>query len=505
MEDLLTGLAMVVNAETILWVSAGAVIGIILGALPGLTATMGVALMLPVSFFLPTATGLTMLLGVYSGAVSGASIPAILLGIPGNPNALATMEDGYRMSRSGLAGPALGGAALASLIGGLLSLMVLAFFSPLLARATLAFGPAEKFGLAVLGLGIIVSIAGNNLVKGFIMMCFGICLAMLGTDPFTNASRLPFPGLLATTSLQNGIPLVPSLIGLFGISQVFMDLERVREGPSDIPVITVKQLFPSLRKLRDMWQLILEATGIGTLIGAIPGTGASIAVFLTYERAKKLTHRPNSKLDKVGTGVLEGVFAPEVANNAVTGGALIPLLTLGIPGDATTAVLLGALMIKGVIPGHDLFAHDMPLVYSIFIGMGMSLVAMFVFQLLGIRIFPKVLKVPVSFLLPVILILSVIGSFAIDGQAPIVATYNMGLTLLLGFLGFLFKKGNFPISPLVLGLILGGMLEENFRLAVKLGQGDYFIFFRSPIVLIMLAATGVALAWPWLTRLARRK
>ncbi len=459
---------------------------------------MGVALMLPVSFFLPAATGLTMLLGVYTGAVAGASIPAILLGIPGNPNALATVEDGYTMSRNGQAGLALGSATLASLIGGTLSPIILSLFAPLLAKATLAFGPAEKFGLAVLGLGVIISIAGNNLLKGCIMTTFGICLSMLGTDPFTNASRVPFPDLLSTTPLQNGISLVPALIRLFGISQAFVDLERIGDGRCDVPVISAKKLFPSFAKLRQMWRLILESTGIGTLIGAIPGTGASIAVFLSYERARKVANRPGSSLQKLGTGAIEGIFAPEVTNNAVTGGALIPLLTLGIPGDAVTAVLLGALLIKGIIPGHDLFAYNMPLVYSIFFGMAFSLIAMFIFQLAGIRLFPQVLRVPVSFLIPIILVLSYIGTFAIDGQAVMVATFNMGLTLILGLIGYACKKGGYPISPLVLGLILGSMLEENFRLAVKLAGGDYFVFLRSPIVLIMLAVTGLAFVWPWL-------
>lgn len=500
MEDILAGLSLVLNVTTIFWVSIGAILGIVLGALPGLTATMGVALMLPVSLFLPTATGMAMLMGVYSGAVAGASIPAILLGIPGNPNALATVTDGYQMSRKGLAGQALGGATLASLIGGLLSLGALVLFAPLLARATLAFGPAEKFSLALLGLSIIVSIAGDNLMKGFILMFLGICLALIGTDPFTNAPRVPFPYLFASTPLQNGISLVPALIGLFGISQAFFDLDRLKDGNSDIPVITVRKLFPSMRKLAQMWRLILDSTVIGTIIGAIPGTGASIAVFISYERARKLTNAPGSSLDKVGTGCLEGVFAPEVTNNAVTGGALIPLLTLGIPGDSTTAVLLGALLIKGVIPGHELFTHNMPLVHAIFFGMAFSLVAMFVFQLLGIRLFPYVLKVPISFLIPIIVILSYIGTFAIEGQAVIVATYNMCIAFLLGFLGFLCKKTRYPISPLVLGLILGGMLEENFRLAIKLGRGDYLVFFRSPIVLAMLAVTVLALFWPTLAR-----
>jgi len=372
MTDILAGIDLIMTVETIIWISIGSILGIVLGALPGLTATMGVALMLPVSFYLPTATGMALLLAVYTGAVSGASIPAILLGIPGNPNALATTEDGYRMSQKGLGGMALGGAVVASLIGGLLSLAILAMFAPLLAKATLAFGSAEKFSLALLGLSVIASIASKNLSKGVLTGAFGVCLAMLGTDPFTNAPRMPFPDLLAMSPLQNGIKLIPALIGLFGVSQALFDLERVGRGALAVPQVEVKNIFPSLAKIAKMWRLILESTGIGTFIGAIPGTGASIAVFLAYERARKITHKKGSKLDRVGTGCIEGVFAPEVANNAVTGGALIPVLTLGIPGDAATAVLLGALMVKGVVPGYELFAQDLPLVYAIFFGMGLS-------------------------------------------------------------------------------------------------------------------------------------
>jgi len=486
MAEILAGLGLLLNVQTLLWIMVGSILGLVLGALPGLTATMGIALMLPISFYLPTATGMALLLAVYSGSVSGASIPAILLGIPGNPNALATTEDGYKMTQKGQGGLALGAGALASLIGGAFSLVLLCFFAPLLAKATLAFGPAEKFALALLGLAVIASIASGNLVKGIIMGAFGICLSMLGTDPFSNAPRMPFPEFFAMSPLQNGIKLIPALIGLFGISQALLDLERLNKGALLMPQVNLDNHFPSFTKVKNMWRLILESTGIGALIGAIPGTGASIAVFLSYERAKKISRAPSSKLDPVGSGCLEGVFAPEVANNAVTGGALIPVLTLAIPGDAATAVLLGALMVKGVVPGYELFQNDLPLVYAIFFGVGFSLIAMFLFELIAIRIFPRVLRVPVSFLVPIILMLSFVGTFAIDGQAVVTATYNMAVAFILGALGYLFKKTDYPISPLVLGLILGGMLEENYRLAVKLGQGNPLVFFHSPIVLAML-------------------
>jgi len=241
------------------------------------------------------------------------------------------------------------------------------------------------------------------------------------------------------------------------------------------------------------------------LIGDIPGTGASIAVFLSYERAKKIAAGSNGRLEPLGSGCIEGVFAPEVANNAVTGGALIPVLTLAIPGDAATAVLLGALMVKGVVPGHQLFTDNLPLVYAIFAGVALSLVAMFIFQLAGIRLYPKVLKVPLTLLIPIVLALSFVGTFAIDGQAVVTATYDMGTALFLGVIGFLFKKGDYPISPLVLGLILGPMLEENMRLAVKVGQGSYLTFFERPIALAFLVLAVLSVAGPRLFRRQRGK
>ncbi len=258
MADVVAGLQMVFTLQTIFWVMAGSILGIILGALPGLTATMGIALMLPISLYLPTATGMALLLAVYTGAVSGASIPAILLGIPGNPNALATVEDGYKLASKGLAGLALGGAVVASLIGGLLSLLALMLFAPLLAKATLAFGSAEKFALAVVGLAIIASISANDLSKGVVAGSLGICLAMIGTDPFTNAPRMPFADVFAMSPLQNGIKLIQALIGLFGISQAFLDLEKVARGKVTVPQLQLGRLFPSWSKLAAMWRIILE-------------------------------------------------------------------------------------------------------------------------------------------------------------------------------------------------------------------------------------------------------
>jgi len=500
LSNLLVGFLQIFNIQTILWIATGEILGIILGALPGLTATMGIALMLPISFQLNDATGMALLLGVYCGAVSGASIPAILLGIPGNPNAIATVYDGQKMTKKGLAGQALGGAVVASFIGGIGSLTLLILFSPLIAQFTLLFGPAEKASLALVGLAIIASVSSDNISKGILTGAFGLTLSLIGTDPFTNSPRIPFPNLLEKTPLMSGIHLIPALIGLFGISQALMDMDRIRKGGIAPPQVKIEKVFPSLKKILRMWRIFIESTGIGALIGAIPGTGASIAVFLSYERAKKITSRPGSKLEKIGTGCLEGVMAPEVANNAVTGGALIPALSLGIPGDAATSVLLGALLVKGVVPGYQLFSQNMSLVYAIFFALLLSNVFMFTFQLLGVRIFPKVLNIPVQILVPVIVILSLIGSYAIQGQAIMAAVFDMGVALFLGIIGYFLKKGGYPIAPIVLGLILGGMFEENFRRAVKLARGNYFIFFTKPIALVFIILAVVSVLLPLLKK-----
>lgn len=496
MELIFQGFSQIANISTILWMAIGSILGIILGALPGLTATMGIALMMPISFQLPTATGIGLLLAVYCGAVSGASIPAILIGIPGNPNAIATIEDGLLMTKKGKAGEALGGAVVASFIGGIGSLLVLVLFSPLVARLTLAFGPAEKTTLALVGLVIIASVSGKNILKGLLMGAFGMALAFVGTDPFSNQLRIPFAKMLATTPLSKGLDLTSALIGLFGISQVFFELSKPFEEVHEVEPIMINKIFPSFAKLKAMWKIILSSLGIGTLIGAIPGTGASIAVFMAYNSAKGITENSNGKLEPLGTGSLEGVFAPEVANNAVTGGALIPALALGIPGDAATAVLIGALMVKGVTPGFHLFATNMSLVYAIFITMLLANIFMVLFQLLGVRLYPKILSVPQQILLPIILILSFIGSYAVAGQATAVGIFNLGTALFMGLVGYFLKKDGYPIAPIVLGLILGGMFEENFRRAVKLAGGNYFVFLTKPICLLFIGFSILSIALP---------
>lgn len=347
-----------------------------------------------------------------------------------------------------------------------------------------------------MGLTIIASISSKNIVKGLVMGAFGMILAFLGTDPFSGQVRIPFPGLLAKTPLSKGVDLISALIGLFGISQVLLDIGKKDSGPQKVIKLKISETFPPLKKVLSMWRIIAESLGIGVIIGAIPGTGASIAVFIARDRAKKICENSKGKLEQLGTGALEGVFAPEVANNAVTGGALIPTLALGIPGDGATAVLIGALMIKGITPGFQLFSAQLDLVYAIFIALFLANVAMLVFQFAGVPLYPKILRVPPRLLLPQILILSLIGAYAVSGQAVTAGIYNLAIALVMGVIGYFLIRDGYPIAPIVLGLILGGMFEENFRRAVKLAQGNYLTFFTKPICLLFIAFSVISVVWP---------
>lgn len=504
MDTLVSAAGLVFVPATLALIAAGAILGLILGAIPGLTATMGVTLMLPVSLHLPPGAGMALLLAVYVGAVSGASTPAILLGIPGNPNAIATVRDGHAMTRSGRAGQALGAAALASLIGGLASVAVLALFAPLLAPVTLAFGPADKTMLAVLGLAAVASISSRDPAKGGLCAALGIALAMLGLDVYTNQLRMPMPDWVRGTPLQTGLPMVPLLIGVFGISQVLIDIDRIRRGDLTVPQIPRRNVFPGLSELRRLWRVTAESAGIGTFIGAIPGAGASIAVFLAYERARTLAARPGSRIGPIGDGAVAGVFAPETANNAVTGGGLLPILTLALPGDAVGAILLGALLIQGIVPGPVLFTQHPDLVLAIFLSMALGMIVVFVFQILGVRLFPLILRVPVTALGPPVLLLCLVGAFAVNGQSIVVGSFNMAVAMGFGVVGYLLRRGGYPIAPFVLGFILGPLLEQNFRLAIRQAQGNALVFVTEPIALTFLLLALVWVFWrPVALRLCR--
>lgn len=474
MEPLLKGLALVLQPTTLLWIVVGDIVGIFIGALPGLTATMGLALFLPVTIQLDSITAISLLLGLYFGAVTGASIPAVLFGIPGNPNAIATVFDGLPMARKGQAGVALGGAVIASFIGGLISTVALLAASPALARFSLLFWPAEYFSLAVASLTIVASVSGSSLLRGVVMGAMGVLLATVGIDTMTGVRRFTFENPF----LASGIGLVPVLIGMFGITQALDDAAR----SMDLHQVVTQQLgrlFPSLRQLRGMWRIILESGWIGTFIGLLPGAGASVAVVLAYERAKQISPRP----EEFGTGRLEGVIAPEVANNACIGGGLIPTFTLALPGEAAAVPILAAMVIHGVTPGPLLFTSQPHFIYAIIFAMVVANLTTCIFQLGGIRVFIKALSVPPALMPPLVILLSVLGAYALNGWM-----YDAVVAVAAGILGFILKRAGYPLIPLILGMVLGPMMESEFRRMMIITGGDMTVFVTRPLSLLLLAA-----------------
>lgn len=485
MELLLQGLTNVFQPSVILLLIAGVIVGIIIGSLPGLTATMGVALFLPVTFGMEAVAGILLLIGVYFGSIYGGSISAILLNTPGTPASAATALDGYQLTKQGKAGKALGVAAIASGVGGVLSIIMLVFISPQLAELALDFSAPEMFALALFGLSIISSISGVSMLKGLIAGVFGLVIATIGMDPMTSYPRFTFDQL----SLLNGLSFIPVMIGLFAVSEALIIMEEQLTGGQGLKKIVASFVLPKWNELKSLWVTMTRSGLIGTFIGIIPGAGADIAAFVSYNEAKRFSKKEDK--DLFGKGNLKGVAASEAANNGVTGGAMVPLLTLGIPGDAVTAVLLGALVVQGIQPGPQLFTTNADLVYTLFAGMFVANILMLIFGLSGIRLFTKILKVPKNIIAPIIVVLSTIGAFAIANNF-----FDVYTMLVAGIIGFFMKKFGFPASPIVLALILGPMAESELRRTLIMSEGSYSIFLDRPIALVLIVFALLSLVLP---------
>lgn len=452
----------------------GVIAGIVIGALPGLTATMGVAILVPFTFWLPTLPALMTLLGVYVGAMYGGAIPAVLIRTPGTPAAAATALDGYPLAQQGNAGLAIGISCITGVIGGVFSTLVLMAAAPQVARFALQFGPAEYFALAVFGLSVIASLSERALAKGLLMGALGLLVSTIGMDPITAVPRFTF----GATQLLEGLAFIPVLVGVFAFGEVLY--QSCLPEPDRSVFGRIARVLPSLGE----WKQITPATSLacvtGTFFGALPGVGGDIASFVAYDHARKLSRRP----ERFGKGALEGLAAAECANNSVTGGALIPMLTLGIPGDAVTAVLLGALLVHGVRPGPELFEKQGTLLAAIFIGLLLANLFVLPVGLAGAKVFAQVVRSPRRWLAPTIVVLSVVGSYAINNSL-----FDVGVMFVFGLLGWGMRVWGFPLSPFVLGMILGKMTEENLRRALILSGGSWMVFLQRP-----LAATLIALA-----------
>lgn len=467
----------------------GVFVGIVIGAMPGLTATMGVAILLPFTFGMDALSGLTMICGVYFGGIYGGSITAILLKIPGTPAAAATAIDGFALTKKGMAGIALGTAIFSSFIGGTLSVLVLAFMAPKLANVALEFSASETFALAVFGLSIIASIAGKSLVKGLIAGFVGLLFSTVGLDPMGG-----FPRFTGGFSELMNVPFIPVMIGLFAAAEAFKSMEE--SGIIKNKAAELARIIPPWSTFKKLLPTILRSSVMGMTIGAIPGAGADIAAFVAYNEARRFSKTP----ENFGKGELSAVAACESGANGCTGGALLPMLTLGIPGDSVTAVMLGALTIQGLHPGPLLFKDHSDLVFSLFAGMLISYVIMLVVGLGSLRFMGKILQLPKSILTPTIMALCIVGTYAINNSM-----FDVGIMLISGLIGYFMQKWDFPPSPIVLALIMGPMAESSFRRALSLSGGSYDFLYTRPITAAFLIVAMSSLFVPVIRRMLQKR
>lgn len=488
MLDLLVlGIAEIFQLRILIIIMIGVIVGILAGLIPGFTVAMAIVLTLPLTFGMDPVAGVSAMIGVFVGGMSGGLITAALLGIPGTPSSVATTFDAYPMTQNGEPGKALSIGVWASFLSSIISFIILVSIAPQISRFALMMGPWEMFSLIVVALTIIASVTGESVVKGLIAGLFGILIATVGADPISGIARFSFD----LTVLRAGIPFLVVLIGMFAISRLLVSLEttemnkdadnRAKDKLKNVKFVLkpIKTLITVLKKPGTL----IGSSAIGSIIGAIPGAGGSIANIVAYDQAKKWSKNP----EKFGTGCEEGVIASEAGNNSTVGGDLIPTVALGIPGSAVTAVLLSALMVHGITPGPLLITNEPNVVGGIFFAFLVASFWMLFAQFLGMRFFMKVTQVPVHILIPVILVLCVIGTFVLNNRFT-----DLYILLAMGLIGYLFTKYKFSLAPAIIGVILGPIAEVNLRRAV-MADPDWTLFLTRPISLIFLILAALSI------------
>ncbi|MFC0472531.1 tripartite tricarboxylate transporter permease [Halalkalibacter kiskunsagensis] len=497
---LLLGIAEIFQIRILLIILIGVIVGILAGLIPGFTVAMAIVLTLPLTFGMDPVAGVAAMIGVFVGGMSGGLISAALLGIPGTPSSIATTFDAYPMAKKGEPGKALSIGIWASFLSSIISLLLLVSIAPQIAKFALLFGPWEMFSLIVVSLTIIASVTGDSVIKGLIAGLFGILIATVGADPIAGISRFSFD----IRALRAGIPFLVVLIGMFAISRLLVSLERKemtkdqedRQKEKLQNVQFVLQPIKTLKNVLSKPGTLIGSSVIGSIIGAIPGAGGSIANIVAYDQAKKWSKNPK----KFGTGCEEGVIASEAGNNSTVGGDLIPTVALGIPGSAVTAVLLSALMVHGISPGPLLIVNEPNVVGGIFFAFFVASFWMLITQFIGIRYFMKVTQVPTHVLVPVILVLCVIGTFVLNNRLT-----DLYILLVMGIIGYLFTKYKFSLAPAIIGVILGPIAEVNLRRAF-MSDPDWTLFFSRPISLTFLILTVLSIGFTiWQTKKANAR
>lgn len=474
----LEGLALFAQWQNLFYIVAGVFIGTIVGAIPGLSGALTVAILIPFTFYLSPVAAIVFLVGIYKGAVFGASISAILINVPGTAAATATLLDGYPMTKRGDANRALSLAHASSVFGDTFSDIVMILIMAPLAAVAVRFGPPELFAVALFALTVIATVSAGNMIKGFVSGALGMLLAVVGPDVILGTPRFWFD----TFQLQGGISFIPMLIGLFGISEV-LDQGVRKVGPKIEELAAGSKYrisYPSMAMFKKHFRTLVRSSAIGTVVGIVPGVGQSLAAFLAYSQAKDKSNTP----EEFGTGCEEGIVAPEAANNAVNGASFVPLLTLGIPGDVISSIIAGAFLLHGLVPGPTLFQNSGPTIYAILIGLIVANAVMFLLGHHLIRLFALVVLVPTRFLFPIILTLCVVGAFSINNNI-----FDLYVMVGAGLLGLFMKRTGFPLAPLIIAFLVGPMVENAMRQSLLMSGGDWTIFFTRPISLGFFAMT----------------
>ena len=470
------GLSVCLQPINLLYCFIGALTGTLIGVLPGLGPAATISLLLPATFYLSPTSAIIMLSGIFYGAMYGGSTTAILVNIPGESASVITCLDGYAMARDGRAGPALGIAALGSFIAGTIGVIALTFIAPPIARAALKFGPPEFFGLILLGFTLLGYLSGGSMIKSFIMAALGLIIGSVGMDLFTGAFRFTYSQMF----LEEGIAIIPVVMGLFGIGEVLINVEA--SVKREIYKTRVSNLLPTLRDWKDSIGAILRGTGLGFFLGTLPGPGHITASFASYALEKKLSKRP----EQFGKGVIEGVAGPEAANNAASQGAFVPMLTLGIPFGPSPAILLAALLLHGVQPGPLLMQKSPEIFWGVIASMYIGNIMLLLLNLPLIGLWVRVVTIPYTLLFPLIVFFCLIGCYAFN-----YAVGDLFIMIIFGFLGYLLRKFEYPAAPLILAYILGPMFENAMRQSLMMSQGDFTIFLTRPICLVFLLTAFV--------------
>ena len=481
MEPILVGLGLLFDPFNIMLILGGVLIGVLVGALPGLSSPMAIALLIPFTIQLEPIPAIAMMAALYCAGTFGGSITAILINAPGAPPAAATALDGYPMAKKGEPGRALGLATVSSVVGGVISLIIFIFAAPLLAKVALEFRPPEYFALAIFALSMLASMSGKSSLRNLISGAFGVLLGTIGVHLTTGVERFTFD----FSELQEGINFVPVLIGLFALGEMLSQSQTLDTAFERIKATAMK--LPTFKELKELKGTILRSSGLGTFIGILPAEGSTVAAIMGYNEAK----RWSKKKEEFGTGTPEGIVGPEAANNAAAGGAMVPTLALGIPGSGSTALILAALIMHGFRPGPYLINETPEFIYAIFGAMLVANLGFLVIGLVGAKFFSMVTFIPNRLLWPAVVVFSMIGAYAYGGSM-----FDVWVMLISGIVGFFMLRHGFAPAPLVMGLILGPLVEEKFSQAMIIYDNNFFRFFESWIVILFFVLTVISLSTP---------